>query len=155
MLRCPLVARQENLTGVSTGLTGQSKNLDPIGASRPGRFPSLFRAFPSYLYRIHIYIRQLILMQMFFVIVKRYCSKSVLLKKWEQLEIIKRSLKLFPRFQILLIWENTFQSVWLLTISNPTIRNFVTSQKAYSVRSVHGSLDLQVSATVASFQIWW
>ena len=31
MLRCLLVARKENLTGVSTGLTGQSKNLDPTG----------------------------------------------------------------------------------------------------------------------------
>ena len=31
MLRCLLVARKENLTGVSTGLTGRSKNLDPTG----------------------------------------------------------------------------------------------------------------------------
>ena len=29
MLRCLLVARKENLTNVSTGLTGRSKNLDP------------------------------------------------------------------------------------------------------------------------------
>ena len=29
VLRCLLDARKENLTGVSTGLTGQSKNLDP------------------------------------------------------------------------------------------------------------------------------
>ena len=28
-LKCLLVARKENLIGVSTGLTGQSKNLDP------------------------------------------------------------------------------------------------------------------------------
>ena len=33
MLRCHLVARKENLTGVSTSLTGRSKNLDPIGRS--------------------------------------------------------------------------------------------------------------------------
>ena len=49
--RCLLVARKENLTGFSTGLTGRSKNLDPTGnpnrpvdptgASRPDRFPSL------------------------------------------------------------------------------------------------------------------
>ena len=36
-----------NLTGVSTGLTGRSKNLDPTGnptgAGRPDRFPSLLR----------------------------------------------------------------------------------------------------------------
>ena len=31
VLRCLLVARKENLTGVSTGLTGRSKNLDPNG----------------------------------------------------------------------------------------------------------------------------
>ena len=31
VLRCLLVARQENLTGFSTGLTGRSKNLDPTG----------------------------------------------------------------------------------------------------------------------------
>ena len=33
MLRCLLVARKESLTGVSTGLTGRSKNLDPTGRS--------------------------------------------------------------------------------------------------------------------------
>ena len=54
VLRCLLVARKENLTGFSTGLTGRSKNLDPTGrstrpvpvdptgAGRPDRFPSLF-----------------------------------------------------------------------------------------------------------------
>ena len=31
VLKCLLVARKENLTGFSTGLTGRSKNLDPIG----------------------------------------------------------------------------------------------------------------------------
>ena len=31
MLRCFLVARNENLTGFSTGLTGGLKNLDPTG----------------------------------------------------------------------------------------------------------------------------
>ena len=31
VLRCLLVARKENLTGFSTGLTGRSKNLDPTG----------------------------------------------------------------------------------------------------------------------------
>ena len=31
VLRCLLVARKENLTGISTGLTGRSKNLDPTG----------------------------------------------------------------------------------------------------------------------------
>ena len=31
VLRCILVARKENLTGFSTGLTGRSKNLDPTG----------------------------------------------------------------------------------------------------------------------------
>ena len=40
-----LVVRKENLTGISTGLTGRSKNLDPTGnptgAGRPDRFPSL------------------------------------------------------------------------------------------------------------------
>ena len=30
VLRCLLVERKENLTDVSTGLTGRSKNLDPI-----------------------------------------------------------------------------------------------------------------------------
>ena len=29
--RCLLVARKENLTGFSTGLTGRSKNLGPTG----------------------------------------------------------------------------------------------------------------------------
>ena len=41
VLKCLLVARKENLTGVSTGLTGRSKNLDPTDAGRPDRFPSL------------------------------------------------------------------------------------------------------------------
>ena len=31
MLRCFLVARNEKLTGFSTGLTGGLKNLDPTG----------------------------------------------------------------------------------------------------------------------------
>ena len=29
--RCLVVARKKNLTGISTGLTGRSKNLDPNG----------------------------------------------------------------------------------------------------------------------------
>ena len=33
VLRCILVARKENSTGFSTGLTGRSKNLDPTGRS--------------------------------------------------------------------------------------------------------------------------
>ena len=33
VLRCFLVARKENSTGFSTGLTGRSKNLDPTGRS--------------------------------------------------------------------------------------------------------------------------
>ena len=33
MLRCLLVGRKENLTGVSTGLTCRSKNFDPTGRS--------------------------------------------------------------------------------------------------------------------------
>ena len=43
LLRCFLVARKDNLTGVSTGLTGRSKNLDPTGnrlAGRPDRCQS-------------------------------------------------------------------------------------------------------------------
>ena len=31
VFRCILVARKENFTGISTGLTGRSKNLDPTG----------------------------------------------------------------------------------------------------------------------------
>ena len=31
VFRCLLVARKANLTGISTGLTGRSKNLDPTG----------------------------------------------------------------------------------------------------------------------------
>ena len=31
VLRCLLVARKDNWTGFSTGLTGRSKNLDPTG----------------------------------------------------------------------------------------------------------------------------
>ena len=43
VLRCLLVSRKVNLTGVSTDLTGWSKNLvkDPTGAGWPDRFPSL------------------------------------------------------------------------------------------------------------------
>ena len=46
VLRCLLAARKENLTGVSTGLTGRSKNLDPTGnpTGRPDRFPSLIQS---------------------------------------------------------------------------------------------------------------
>ena len=47
VFRCLLVARKHNLTGISTGLTGRSKNLDPTGnptgAGRPDRFPSLIQ----------------------------------------------------------------------------------------------------------------
>ena len=50
---------------------------------------SWFLTLPSYSYRMHIHTRQLILMLVFFVIVKRYCLKSVLLKKWELLAVIK------------------------------------------------------------------
>ena len=31
VLRCRLVAKKKYLTGVSTGLTGRSKNFDPTG----------------------------------------------------------------------------------------------------------------------------
>ena len=52
MLRCFFVARKKNLTGLSTGLTGRSKNLDPTGnltgAGLPDQFPSLLR--PQSLY---------------------------------------------------------------------------------------------------------
>ena len=41
VLRGLLVARNENLAGVSTGLTGRLKNLDPTGAGQPYRFPLL------------------------------------------------------------------------------------------------------------------
>ena len=45
VVRYFLVSRKDNLTGVSTGLTGRLKNLDPTGnptgAGRPIRFPSL------------------------------------------------------------------------------------------------------------------
>ena len=45
VLRCLLVAKKDNSTGFSTGLTGRSKNLDPTGnptgAGRPDRFQSL------------------------------------------------------------------------------------------------------------------
>ena len=45
VLRCLLVARKENLTGVSTGFTGRSKNFNPTGnptgAGRPDQIPSL------------------------------------------------------------------------------------------------------------------
>ena len=44
---------------------------------------------------MHIDTRQLILMQVFFVIVKVYCSKSVLLKKWVLLKVIKSCPKPF------------------------------------------------------------
>ena len=43
VLKCLLVARRENLTGVSTDLTGQLKNHDQTGAGRPDQFPSLRR----------------------------------------------------------------------------------------------------------------
>ena len=38
VLRCLLIGRKKNLTGVSTGLTGRSKNLD-----QTSRFPPLVR----------------------------------------------------------------------------------------------------------------
>ena len=41
VFRCILAARKRNLTGFLIGMTGQSKNLDPTGAGRPNRFPSL------------------------------------------------------------------------------------------------------------------
>ena len=36
-----LVAKKENLTGVSTGLTGRSKNLDPTGKQTTVRLTRL------------------------------------------------------------------------------------------------------------------
>ena len=54
VLICLLVARKENLTGFSTGLTGRSKNLDltgnPTGAGRPNRFPSLSSNFSNFFF---------------------------------------------------------------------------------------------------------
>ena len=51
VLRCILVARKDNLTGFSTGLTNRSKNLDPTGnptgAGRPDGFPSLAKGVPG------------------------------------------------------------------------------------------------------------
>ena len=47
VLRCLLVARKENSTGFSTGLTGRSKNLDPTGAGWPDRFPSLDQGYST------------------------------------------------------------------------------------------------------------
>ena len=41
VFRCLLVAKKENLTGISTGLTARSKNLDSTGAGQPDRLPSL------------------------------------------------------------------------------------------------------------------
>ena len=48
VLRCLLVARKENSTGFSTGLTGQSKNLDPTGRStRPVSISALNDSFAN------------------------------------------------------------------------------------------------------------
>ena len=62
-LRCLLVARKENLTDVSTSLTGRSKNLDPTGypagAGWPDRFPSLIQLFHNLFrsyYHLHVIV---------------------------------------------------------------------------------------------------
>ena len=41
VFKCILVARKENLAGFLTDLTDRSKNLEPTGAGRPDRSPSL------------------------------------------------------------------------------------------------------------------
>ena len=56
-------------------------------------------------------------------LLKRCCSKSLLLKKWELFEVIKRCPK--PFSTIFFVCENTIWFVWL-----HTIRNFVTLQMA-------------------------
>ena len=48
---------------------------------------------------------------------KRYCSKSVLLKKWELFEVTKRCPNLFPQFPLFAkIRFNSFDSVRLSTL---------------------------------------
>ena len=67
VLRCLLVARKENLTGFSTGLTGRSKNrpdrqpdrqpdrpVNPTGAGWPDRFPFLVEGIDYTRKRKHI-----------------------------------------------------------------------------------------------------
>ena len=55
---------------------------------------------------------------------KRYCSKSVLLKRWELLEVINRCLEPFSTMSF-------SQKYVLIGLNNLEFRNFVTSQKAY------------------------
>ena len=50
VLRFLLVARKDNLTSFSTGLTGRSKNLDPIG--NPTGFHLWVRASSTELFRL-------------------------------------------------------------------------------------------------------
>ena len=55
MLKCLLVARKENSTGFSTGLTGRSKNLDPTGnptgrSTRPVSISELYYISVSRIY---------------------------------------------------------------------------------------------------------
>ena len=60
--------------------------------------------------------------------VKRYCS-SVLLKKWEPLDVRKRCRK--PFSTVILIRRNMIHSIWLRAIGIPAFRIFVVSQNAY------------------------
>ena len=50
--KCLLVARKENSTGFSTGLTGWSKNLDQTGRSK-NLYPTGFHLYTEYPLPIH------------------------------------------------------------------------------------------------------
>ena len=113
---------------------------------------SRFLTLRSYLHRMYIHTWQLILMQLFFVIVKRCCLKLVLLKKWELLEVpvIKRCPKLFST-----IPNSSYLRKYVLIRLTTYHWQSYFSQFCDITKSVlqisTGSLDLQVPVIIAKF----
>ena len=85
---------------------------------------------------MHIHTRLLILMQVFFIIIKRYCLKSVLLKKRKLLVVIKRCPKPFSTIPNSSCSRKYVLIRFTSTIGNPAFRDFVTSHKAYCRQDV-------------------
>ena len=132
----PLVLREVRVTKTPHGTRPIFSLRKQVVSTNDSRFLTL----PSYSYKMHIgrHTRQLILMQVLSVIVKRFCVKSVVLKKRELFVVIKRCTK--PFFTIL---NSSYSRKYVLiclisTIGNPAFRNFVTSQEV-CCRSVLGA----------------
>ena len=101
VIRCLLVARKKNLTGVSTGLTGRSKNLDPTG---PTGFhlcydPHTFHCNNCFVFRGILVCLKVFSDTMLSWISSNSCPLNLLLVRCHQAEIINYRKASYPSAQ--------------------------------------------------------